>query len=175
MIETLIALAITLAITGAVVALLNPASGSFVSQPEAADMQQRLRVGQDVLYKDLIAAGAGPFIGDGRAAVGPLTFAFAPVMPFRPGIGGPGTHADDTVTVVYVPPSAAHTTLFADAPAGATVVDVLAEPSCGVAQGLCDFSSGASILIFDGLGDFDAASIAGVDNANARLTLAQPI
>src|SRR5262249_36630498 len=72
LVETLIALAITLVISSTVFALLDPTSAHFGVQPESSDMQQRLRVGEDTLYTDLLAAGAGPFITDGKSGIGPL-------------------------------------------------------------------------------------------------------
>jgi prepilin-type N-terminal cleavage/methylation domain-containing protein len=43
LVEMLVAAAITLTITGAVFHLIDPADGAFRAQPEAADLQQRLR------------------------------------------------------------------------------------------------------------------------------------
>jgi hypothetical protein len=175
MVETLIALAITLVISGTVFALLDPTPAQFAVQQEASDMQQRLRVAEDFLYKGLLAAGAGPFITDGPSGIGPLTFSFAPVLPFRPGIDPPGSYKSDAVTVRYVPAGAAHTTLAADAPASATTVSVRAEPSCVAGQSLCDFASGASVLVFDDAGRVAVRSVALVDDANAQLTFTQPL
>ena len=58
-IELLISLAITMAITAGIFAVMNPSQGMFAAQPEVMDMQQRMRVGVDTLTKDLMMAGAG--------------------------------------------------------------------------------------------------------------------
>ncbi len=64
--ELLVAMAITLGLMVALFAVAQPAQGLFDSQPELADMQQRLRVGVDVLAHALLMADA-------------------PVMPYRVG------------------------------------------------------------------------------------------
>ena len=56
--ELLIATAITMSLTAAIVGLTQPAQVLFDTQPELSDMQQRLRVGVDTLVKDLLMAAA---------------------------------------------------------------------------------------------------------------------
>src|SRR3982750_1410040 len=103
LLEVLVAMTVMLTVTGAVFSLMNPAQGSFAVEPEVSDMQQRLRVGADTLYKDLVMAGNGAYQG---ALSGSLLYAFTPVMPFRQGTlndDPPGTFKDDTITLMYVP------------------------------------------------------------------------
>jgi prepilin-type N-terminal cleavage/methylation domain-containing protein len=64
--ELLVVMAITLGLMAALFGVVQPAQGIFDAQPELADMQQRLRVGVDVLTHDLLMANA-------------------PVMPYRVG------------------------------------------------------------------------------------------
>ena len=66
LIELLVATAITLGLMATLFGLTNPALGIFDAQPELSDMRQRLRIGVDVLRKDLLMAEA-------------------PVMPYRVG------------------------------------------------------------------------------------------
>jgi len=88
-IELTVALALTLIVAGTVAAIVGPARSVFDSQPEAIDVQQRLRVGVEALTRDLIGAGAGSPLG-GRS--GPLAevvprccrFAAAPAEAIRP-------------------------------------------------------------------------------------------
>ena len=47
-------------VTGAIFGLMNPAQGASQTQPEVADMQQRMRVGTDVLFKELMMPGPAP-------------------------------------------------------------------------------------------------------------------
>ena len=57
--ELLVALALTLIVTAGALSLLNPGQMVFRAQPEALDMQQRLRSAADALTRDLRMAGAG--------------------------------------------------------------------------------------------------------------------
>src|SRR5258706_8839736 len=81
-VELLISTAITMAVVAAIFALLNPAQGMFAAQPEAMEMQQRLRVGLDALTRDLMMAGAGTYSGSASGSLGAY---FAPVLPYRVG------------------------------------------------------------------------------------------
>src|SRR5207249_3075111 len=70
---------------------------------EETDMQQRLRVASDTLYKDLVMAGAG---ADGAALPGPLLDDVAPIVPSRQGAvrnDPPTMYREDTITLRYVP------------------------------------------------------------------------
>jgi len=82
LLEMLVAVIIMLVVTGAIFALVDPSRGTFRAQPEVSDMQQRMRVGVDMLSKDLVMAGAGVYMGPGG---GSLLNYFAPVLPFRMG------------------------------------------------------------------------------------------
>ena len=62
LIEMLIATAITITVMAGVMAVLHPSHGILRTQPEVADMQQRLRVGVDMLKHDLVMAGAGVYL-----------------------------------------------------------------------------------------------------------------
>src|SRR3989304_1393368 len=117
--ETVVGMALMLTITGVAIALVERGRASFAAQLESADMQQRLRVAAGALYKDLVMAGAGASQGANR---GPLSYYFAPILPYRQGTNHddpPGTFKTDTITVMYVPPTMAQTTLATGA-TGAT-------------------------------------------------------
>ena len=122
-VEMLIATVIMMAVTGATFALMNPAQGMFVAQPEVSDMQQRLRIAVDTLQKDLLMAGAGTYSGNNK--LGSLGQYVATILPDREGNitpDPPGTFkctttfcsslgASDTITLMYVPPTSAQTTI----------------------------------------------------------------
>ena len=110
-IELLISLAITMAITAGIFAVMNPSQGMFAAQPEVMDMQQRMRVGVDTLTKDLMMAGAGAYSGSMTGSLGNY---FAPILPYRVGNttpDSPGSVFSDRVTVIYVPPTSAQTSI----------------------------------------------------------------
>ena len=111
-IEMMVAMAMTMAVLGAILTLVNSAQGAFQAQGEVADMQQRLRASIDMLAMDVRSPGAGD----------------APIRPYRVGDvrddGEAGVYyRPDTITV-FAPSAnsadASHTYyLKADAVSGA--------------------------------------------------------
>ena len=80
LIEALVAVVLTLGVSGAVFSFVHVDSYIAQTQPEALDMQQRARVGVDALLRDLAQAGAGATAG---AEAGPLHRQLPPVVPRR--------------------------------------------------------------------------------------------
>jgi len=152
LLEMLLSLSIILVVTGAMFALVNPTHAAFASQPELADMQQRLRVAVDTLGRDLRMAGAGS-----RGY-------FASILPHRRGFESadpPGAFFDDRMTVLYVPLAAAET--FVDAQAeGGSVVLVRPQPGCPAGDPLCGFRARMIVAIFDNSGAYDIVRLSGV-------------
>ena len=168
LIEMLVATALLLIVTGSVFSMLNPAHGTFQAQPEAADMQQRLRVAADMVQKDFVMAGAGTYSG---SMVGTLDNYFAPVLPHRVGTitpDAPGTFranplcplsCSSAVTIMYVPTTTAQTTIRTDMPNESAELKVNAQAGCPVGDDLCGFESGMRVLIFDPSGAYDIFTI----------------
>jgi type II secretory pathway pseudopilin PulG len=76
MIELLVAMAMTLVVTGAIFGLLTAGHNAFRREPELADRQQNIRVAMDLISRDIEGAGNGmtPFVQaftDGLDAAGP--------------------------------------------------------------------------------------------------------
>lgn len=161
-IEMLIATTIMMAVTAATFGLMDPAQGTFAAQPEASDMQQRLRIGVETLYKDLLMAGAGTYSG---SAVGTLGNFFATIVPDREGNlnpDPPGTYKPDTVTITYVPQTAAQTTIRDPMPANSSELKVDPLYGCPVGDALCGFKVGMQVMILDDTGAWDAFAITNV-------------
>jgi prepilin-type N-terminal cleavage/methylation domain-containing protein len=153
--ELLISVVIMMVTTASVFSLLSPSTGASKAQPEVSDMQQRLRVAVDTVTKDLLMAGAGTYSG---SAVGTLGNYFAAVLPYRLGAIGedpPGTFKSDTVTLLYVPTTAAQTTIRDPMPPQSSETKVNAEPGCPLGDDLCGFTIGMTTLIFDESGTWD--------------------
>jgi len=75
LVELLVALALTLGVTAAVYSVLRPAESMLNTGPEAADVQQRVRVAAASLFRDLAAAEeVFPYHLVGPAADPPGTF-----------------------------------------------------------------------------------------------------
>jgi len=163
LIEMTLAMGLLLIVTAGVFSMLNPAQGAFATQPEVSDMQQRLRVTTDTLYKDMVMAGGGAYQG---ARSGSLLNFFAPVMPYRNGStldDPPGTYKSDTITLTYVPPTMSQTGLADKGPSlNSAEIGVTAEPGCPDADPLCGFKSGMTVLMYDDSGHYDTFTITNV-------------
>ena len=167
LVEMLIAMAVMLVILGGVFQAFNPAQGSYQTQPEVADMQQRLRVGTDRLYNGIIVAGAGIYSG---AAVGTLGQFFAPVLPYLVGPlhNDPASGVffrDDAITIFHVPTTASQCTIRDKMPQPSSEVKVNAEPGCPANDPLCGFEEGMRVIIFDETGSFDFFTITQVQSS----------
>lgn len=163
LVEMLISISLTLGVMAVVFQAMDPAHGSFRAEPETADVQQRLRVGVDVLSLDLLAAGAGP--SQGRNAA-PLNEFLAPILPYRQGrrrADPPGTYRTDTITSLHAIAGAAQTTIAQALTASSSSVQVNLEPGCPPSDPVCGFKSGMSVLVFDGSGAYDTFTIRSVD------------
>lgn len=166
LIELMISMVVMLTVTGAIFTIVNPAQGTFRAQPEVSDMQQRMRVGVDVLAKDLLMAGAGPYQG---ATIGALSNFFAPILPRRTGQTDPDAYnvaEADRITLQYVPNTASQTTISDPMPDVSAELKVNPQANCPQGQQLCGFKEGMQLTIFDGTGNFDTFTITKVqDNA----------
>lgn len=165
LLEVLISTSIMLVVTGGIFTVLNPANGAYSQEPEVADMQQRLRVGSDTLYKDLIMAGAGAYNG---LMSGSLAYFFAPVLPYRNGSANddpPGSFKTNVITLMYVPNTNAQTTLASKGPSQkSSEVAVNQDPGCPAADPLCGFQEGMQALIYDATGNYDTFTVTNVQS-----------
>ena len=169
LLELLIATMVLLVVTGGAMKLVSPAGNAFAAQPEAADLQQRLRVGVDALRRELLMAGAGPYTG---SPVGPLVYQFAPILPHAVGTLVPGSpdHPDAAViTLMYVPSTPAQTTTSTDLTSEGVELRVRGQPGCPVGDALCGFRQGMHVVIFDAFGSYDVFTITSVVGDAMRL------
>lgn len=169
--ELVISTAIMLVVTGAIFQMVNPAQGTSQAQPEVSDMQQRMRVGVDMLYKDLLMAGAGPYQGQ---TTGNLTQFFAPILPYRVGRldSDPASNVyyrPDRISMVYVPNTSAQTTITSEMPNVSAELKVKSQANCPQGDALCGFKVGMSLLIFDPDGSWDSFAVTNVQSSAAHL------
>ena len=167
LLEVMVSTAVMLAVTAGIFSVLNPANGAYSQEPEVADMQQRLRVGSDTLYKDLVMAGAGAYNG---SLTGSLDYFFAPILPYRNGSANddpPGSFKPDVITLMYVPNTTSQTTMQLHGPSqNSSEIAVNQEPGCPAADPLCGFSIGMNALVYDASGNYDTFTVTNVqDNA----------
>lgn len=167
LVELMVSTAIMLVVTGAVFTLVSPSQGISQAQPEASDMQQRIRVSVEALHKDLVMAGAGPYQG---AVTGSLQNFFAPILPYRVGQqnSDPATgiyYRPDAITIVYVPNTSSQTTISSPMPNVSAEVKVNPQPNCPTGDQLCGFKQGMSVLIFDSTGAWESFAITEVQTS----------
>ena len=109
---------------------MNPAQGTAQAQPEVADMQQRMRVGTDTLFKELVMAGAGPYQGPS-----PARSSTSSRRSCRGGSGAsiripPTVFRTDTITLTYIPNTYSQTTLSQSMPPHSAELKVTDQPNC---------------------------------------------
>jgi hypothetical protein len=168
LVEVLVATLLLLLVLASVFTLVASSGGTFKTQPEVIDLQQRLRVGIDMLRRDLLMAGAGPYAGEGA---GTLIQYVAPVLPLKQGLipaldDGPGTFRTSAITLFFVPATASQTTLVSST--DFNVVSVADEPGCPIGSPLCGFREGMQALLFDRRGAFDVVTLTRVVGSSAE-------
>jgi Prokaryotic N-terminal methylation motif len=169
LLELLVSTAIMMVVTGAIFSMVNPSHGTARSQPEVSDLQQRMRVGSDVLFKELMMAGAGPYFG---ARTGSLLNFFAPIVPRRMGLkdaDGRAVYKSDTVTLTYIPNSYSQTSIAQAMPPQSSELKVTYPPNCQVPKELCGFEIGMTVIIFDDTGHWDVFTLTQVQNDAAHV------
>ena len=181
--EMLVAAAIMVTVVGAVFTVMNPAQGTYRTQPEVSDLQQRLRIGTDMLSKDIVMAGAGVYTG---GMTGALANYFAPVYPFRLADPSSGIYfraaagaadATDAISFFYIPSTGAQTTISEDMPQPSSELKVNPQPNCPPAklEQLCGFYDGMQTMIFDDTGSWDPLIITQVQPAALHLQHKNPL
>ena len=172
LVEMLVSTAIMIGVTGAIFSLMNPAQGSAQTQPEVADQQQRLRIAQETLFKELVMVGAGPYQGN---VTGSLINFFAPILPRRTGRTSPdpttgaASYRPDAITITYIPNSYSQTTIEDAMPPTSAEIKVKQQQHCPKGRELCGFEEGQDVLIFDQTGHFDTFSITRVQDSAGHL------
>jgi hypothetical protein len=147
--ETLVSMALTVSLTGAVLSLVVAGQAIARTQPETSDLQQRARVALHTLGAELRGAGAGPERG---SLAGPLVRAFPPVTP----------SIDGGITIWTVTSAEAQGTVESSAWPGATTVALQDNSGCQPGEGACAFSPGASAIAFTADGCRTGLQLAGV-------------
>jgi prepilin-type N-terminal cleavage/methylation domain-containing protein len=149
LVEVLVALAIFAVAVVPVLYVAAAAQRLARSQPEATDLQQRLRVVATTLQRDLAIAGAGALHG---SRAGTLGGHVAAIVPARIGLRLPDVELSafsDRLSVIYVPDGGTEAILAARMPnpsAGLWLDTSTA--GCGAA-GLCGFTEGTRALVLD--------------------------
>jgi type II secretory pathway pseudopilin PulG len=152
LVEMLIAVAVAVTTFGLLFQAAARGQRIARAQPEAADVQQRVRVATDMLRRDLLAAGSGPTHGVGT---GPLDQYFPPVVPARTGARNFDpelTFFTDRISIVAVPEGGVAARLSSNMAGVASDLPIDSmTPGCA-SWGLCGFTPGTRSAIFDRAG-----------------------
>jgi hypothetical protein len=158
-IELVVAAALLVVLSGLTCSVLIDARTAIDVSGERADLHQRARVGTEAIASAIRDAGGGSVRG---IAAGPLVRFLPPLWPGR------GNHTDVTraVTTIrtlsQVPPA----TLRFDVPPDPTALDFDHGGTCVLP---CGLSERMTILLVDGLGNFDLFVVLQTDGASATV------
>jgi hypothetical protein len=180
LLESVMALALTLVVLGALFGLARPAGSLNRSLPEIANVQQRLRHAFDRLHTDLLAAGQGPVL----VSPGPLVRFLPPVVPYRLGPRADGLEhrraRPNAITTLTVSRTAgSETTILSPLSGSAPTVRLGAGLGCRPPA--CGYRVRDLVLVFDEDGAWELFRVTGagvmtlsLDRAHATATRFSP-
>jgi Tfp pilus assembly protein PilW len=160
LVETLVSMALSVAISGTVLSLVAAGQTIASTQPETADLQQRARVVLQTLGKELREAGAGLEQG---SLTGPLVRYFPPLAP----------SADGGITIWTATNRHAQATVVTAAVPGATTVALDDSTGCPSGAAACAFAPDTTAIAFSAAGCRTALRLA--DASGDVLQLAAPL
>jgi prepilin-type N-terminal cleavage/methylation domain-containing protein len=161
-VELMVALTITLAISAALANVVAPARAAFDRLPAELDLQQRGRTAIDVLTQAVRSAGRDVAAAESLGLFGDLLPAITPLAPNE---DGTATMLSAIVAVV----NGAQGVLESDQP-GPGGAMTLAPVPCPNVNDVCGFLPGSTAAIANGLGQFDVFIVASTNPA-ARLLM----
>jgi hypothetical protein len=143
-------------------ALVRLAASAARTQPEVADVGQRLRGGVEAIVTRLEVAGAGAATGGGSV---PLSRRLATVFPHRRAIAGgdaPLSVFADRITIYAAAESSAVVAIGSpmSSPSGPLVLAPVA--GCPDTAPSCHFLPGDPVIVFDATGQHDLATVGSV-------------
>jgi prepilin-type N-terminal cleavage/methylation domain-containing protein len=168
LVELLIALVITLVVSGGALVLARGARTALAVEPAVMDAARRLREGADALASAVASGGGERGVGH---AVGSLANAVPVIRLVAP--SGPDVFGELIVTRVV---QGGRGRLAADqpGPAGSLTLET-SDGSCPRSGSVCGFSVGDVAVVFDGRGHFDVLTVAAVSEPLSRLTPRAPL
>jgi len=171
LVEFMVATAVTLVALGLAVSLVVPASSAFQSLPEAADLQQRVRVAIDALRSDLTSAGGAFSLGWG--AEGALTW--PAVLPCRwtgtplSSVAG-GCARADRITILSMASAAPQALAAAAVDDPGLPIRLVPASACTLDRAACRLHAGSLMLIADGTSAFDLFTATAISPDGGQVT-----
>ncbi|MGE3959390.1 MAG: PilW family protein [Vicinamibacterales bacterium] len=169
LVELLVALTVSLLVTSAVFAMLDPGHGAFRIQPEQADVAQRLRAAADALLRDVEGAGGWPFLAEPLPASALRAAAVLPLRRGRRNADPPGTFDSSRLSVWQVTPSAPQARLASALASSSGTTTIVPGAGCASGDPSCGFRAGMLVAAFDGSGGVDLFSVTGVSGTAITL------
>ena len=169
LIELLPAIVLTMAVVGALVGLAGPGIGTAMKEPDALDVQQRLRATAELIARDLRQAGAGVDTGP---MTGSLHHYISAIYPRRLGLRNadePDVARGDVITVLTVPAASPQSTLASEM--SAMTIVPRDGSGCVAGQPACGFNTGMDVVLFDALGRFNLLSVTDRHEASVAVRL----
>jgi len=151
LIELMVAMTVTLIVSGAIYGLISGAKNAFRREPELSDRQQNTRIAMAMIEQDIQAAG-----------IGLPTF----VQAFAPGLDGAGPNGEDSLEIIVGVPGCPATDICSGGLAAPNVVvdTNLGLPTCfGLPPG-GGATLGAAIYGTGATGDYVVGPILNNDN-----------
>ena len=158
LVETLVSMALTLALSGMALSLVSAGQTIARTQPETGDLRQRARLALQLLGRELRGAGTGVEHG---SLAGPLIRYFPPVTPSVDGAG---------ITVWTTTSGEAQGVVALRADPGATAVALGDSAGCPSGDGACAFTAGAPVIAFTSSGCRTAFEVAATGTATLHLS-----
>ena len=160
LVEVLVGSAISLAAIAVGCLLAAEGQVAWRSASARADLQQRARVGADLITRLLKEAGAGPMGGPARAS---LIRGIPPVLPRR--VGRRGAHAFNefrahAFTVIRAIAESENGALLTPVASGTATLELSPDLCESTA---CGFADGVNLMLLDSSGRFDIFTVTAVD------------
>ncbi len=170
----MVATAVTLLAVGMAVTLVMQASAAFDRLPEAADLQQRVRVAVDAIRSDLTAAGGGFSLAWGAGAA--LTW--PAVLPCRwtgtplSSVAG-GCARADSITILSMASAAPQALTVAEVDDRFAPIRLVRASACSLDGAACRLHAGSVMLIVDGTSAFDLFTATDISTDGGQVTHAR--
>lgn len=167
LVEMLVALVVTLLVSGAALVLARGARTAFAVEPAAMETVRRLRDGAETLASAIAGAGGELDVGDATRSLLSSVPAVQLLAPAEDGFG-------ELIVTRVVQGGRGRLAWDQPGPGGSLTLDT-SEGVCPRSGSVCGFDAGDVAVVFDDRGHFDVLIIAAVSEPLARITPRAPL
>ena len=169
LVELLVAAMVSALVVGALLAVLAPARAAFEATPATIELQQRSRVGLELLASAVRSAGMRE---RGYPQV-PLAGSFVPAV--IPAIASAAANAFSDIEIFRPAVAGARGVVDRDQAGVGGAIALGSSHDCPHTPDVCGFVVGSTAAISDGQGRFDIFEVAAADAAQMTLLPLQPL